>query len=143
MKHLFSIVLSIGLFLFGAGMSVKRGLFLMSAERANGQVESLTASNDRCGSKNSKHDCTKFSAKVNYSSAAGARGVISVAAGDARGYNQPVTRAALQPGSSVPVIFSSSDVTYAFRDTFFDIWVIPLGSLFGSGIFFVGALRRH
>ena len=143
MKRLFSVFLSIGLFVFGAGLGVKRGFFLLSAERTTGSVEAISASNGKCGSKSNKHDCTHFSANVVYSATNGTKGRISVGAGDARGHNQSVTLASLKPGTPVPVIYSPSDISNAFHDTFLDLWMIPLGSLLGSGFCMIGAIRQR
>lgn len=143
MRVLFNLAVAAVLFLVGAGFSIKRAVFLMGAERTAGVVQQLHASNGTCGSKNSKYDCTKYSGDVRFTAKSGGEGFLSVEAGQARGYNQPVSRASRQPGSQVPVVYSPKDLKNAFHDTFFNLWGAPLGTFMFSGFFLVGAVSRR
>jgi len=142
MRVLFNLVISVVLFAVGAVVGVKRAIFLMGAERGVGVVQQMHAANAECGGKH-KYACTRFTGDVRFVSKAGAEGNLSVSGGSVRGYDKPLTDSLLRPGSQVPVVFKPNDVKYAFRDTFVDLWMLPLGSLGGSGVFFLSALVRR
>lgn len=130
-------------FFFAIGTAAKRGIFLLSAKRTTGKVEQVTGSNSRCGSKNNKYDCTEYSAAVTYSSPSGEHGKLSVGAGSARGHDQPATKASLAVGGPVPILYSKKDINYAYRDSFGDLWGLPLGSFVGSAFCAIGAFFRR
>ncbi len=143
MRFLFMLALAAVCFVVGVGVSAKRAWFLLGAERTNGSVSQLHASNSRCGSKNNKYDCTQYDASVSFSSADGKKGMISVSAGSARGYNQPESKASLAIGAPIPVIYNPSDIADAFHDSFAALWGFPLGSFVGSGFFGLAAIGRR
>ncbi len=143
MRFIFSMITSVVLFLLGLGISAQRGMFLLTAERTSGTVSAIHGHNGRCGSKNNHYDCTEYQADVKYTSTKQEEAVIQVSAGSTRGHDQPMSHASLAVGAAVPVIYSKKDIKYAFRDSFFDLWALPIGSLFGSGVFFLGAFARR
>ncbi len=143
MGHLFSLLISLALGITGLGLGAKRMWFLSSAERTSGVVEDLEGYNSRCGGKNSKYDCTKFSAAVKFTSKTGSAGHLTVDAGSTRGNDQSTTHASRPVGSNVAIVYDPNDVTEAFEDSFMALWMWPAGSLGASVLFLVSALRRR
>ena len=98
--------------------------FLRHAERTTGSVIALQASNERCGSRRSRYDCTRFHANVAFFVRDDEHRLF-VDAGSARGHNRPLTGAKYRVASTVNVVFSAANPAHAYRDTWWDVWARP------------------
>lgn len=106
---------------------VNRINFLRTAERTVGKVSSLSASNGTCGSRRTRHSCTRFKARVDFTTRKGASAALSISAGNKRGYDQPLSYASLHTGDRVPVVYNPLDPSgEAYEDSFFGVWGTPL-----------------
>ena len=105
---------------------VDRTMFLWSAEETIGTVVELTGRNDRCGSRKTRHSCTKFSAQVEYATKSGSTHTLEISAGSARGHNQPTSRARVRKDGPVPVVYAPDQPTRAYENTLFGVWGAPL-----------------
>ncbi|MCC7070321.1 MAG: DUF3592 domain-containing protein [Deltaproteobacteria bacterium] len=132
-----------GILLVGAiGFAVDRLIFLASAEKTQGTVERITASNGRCGSKKNKYPCTRFEAEVAFTTKKGRDGEITVSAGSARGNNQPTSAADLSVGRGVPVVYNPRNPSKAYQDSLWGVWGTPLMMFIGQVATLFGSLSE-
>jgi len=103
--------------------------FVRTAAHTSGVVERVTGTNDRCGRKRSRHNCTRFRALVRYDVQARPY-FIDVSAGTARGPNQPISRSMYSIGSRERVAYDPRRPSRAYRDKVWDIWGAPLITFF-------------
>jgi hypothetical protein len=106
-----------------------RSIFLARAEETVGEVTNLTSVNSRCGSRRSRHACTKFSAEVRFFGAGDSQ-VLNVSAGSSRGHYRPLSAARHYRGERVNVVYNPRNPREAYRDTFWDVWSAPIVTLF-------------
>jgi Protein of unknown function (DUF3592) len=106
---------------------VDRTTFVVSARKVTATVESIAGSNDRCGRRRSKHNCTKFNATLHYI-VDSANYYLRVSAGSARGHDQPISRSDYAAGQSETVAYDPDKPQRAFRDTTWDIWGAPIAT---------------
>ena len=118
-----------------------RVMFLMKAEETVGTVADVTASNGRCGSRRSKHNCTRYGARVEYETGAGVHS-LSISAGSARGHSQPLSRARVQKNGRVPVVYSPDTPERSYENTVFGVWGAPLMAFFAQIATFIGSLTK-
>lgn len=115
--------------------------FLSRAEHGVGVVREVRAVNGRCGGKR-KHSCTKFFATVEFQAAgSGASGELE--AGDARGHDQPLSRASHQVGQSVPIVFDPNRPEEVHHDELWELWRFPLALLLFLVFTLVGSLTQE
>ncbi|MEZ0260368.1 MAG: DUF3592 domain-containing protein [Alphaproteobacteria bacterium] len=120
-------IISIALLLVIGWFVVDRIVFLQNAKRITGKVVSISAHNDRCGSRRTRYSCTRFDAKVQYTPPeTGKNYIMNLGAGSVRGHNQPVSRSGYQIGSGVQVAYDARKPETSYEDTFFGIWGTPL-----------------
>ncbi|NQD35904.1 DUF3592 domain-containing protein [Permianibacter sp. IMCC34836] len=121
-----------------------RLLFIAHAEKTTGTVTAVDASNGRCGGSKRRrsYDCTKFHADIEFA-ATDQSHTFSVSAGDARGHDQPVSRARHQVGDAVAVVYNPDRPDEAYRDNWFDIWSTPLFAAFGHLIALFGSMKER
>lgn len=98
--------------------------------------------NDRCGSKYSRYDCSKFMARIVFASTSTKKlGVISVPAGSVDGHAQSVRLANKHIGDKVAVRYDPSDLSRAYLDDAFDIWFTPIIVSVAPILLFFSSLR--
>lgn len=120
-------IISIALLLVIGWFVVDRIIFLQNAKRITGKVVSVSAHNDRCGSRRSRYSCTRFDALIQYTPPETGRSyTLSLGAGSARGYDQPVSRASYHIGQGVQVAYDGRKPEVSYEDSFFGIWGTPL-----------------
>lgn len=117
------LVLPLGYFVFD------RIEFVRTAQHTSGIIEHVTGTNDRCGRKRSRHDCTMFRATLRYD-VQGSQYRINVSAGNARGHDQPVSRSNYTIGAQEFVAYDPRRPSRAYRDKLWDVWGAPLVALF-------------
>jgi len=123
-------IISLVLLLVVAWFVVDRIMFLQTAKKAAGSVVSLTSHNDRCGSKRSRHSCTRYHAIVGYAAEeTGRRHSLKISAGTSRGHDQPLSNASMQMNDVVPVIYSSGNPDKVYEDTTYGVWGTPIIAL--------------
>ena len=114
----------------------------MSAETTVGEVITVDASDDTCGSKRSRHSCTKFTARVQYQTPPDLTFHILVSAGSARGHGQPVERAVPNVGDRLEVVYSTETPSRAYQNTLFGVWGVPLMAGFFHVATMIGSLTE-
>lgn len=119
-----------------------RLIFLAWSERTTGTVTTLAADNDRCGSKSSRHSCTRYQATVRYY-VRGEWYSLDVGAGRSRGHDQPLSLADYHAGDEVPVVYSAGRPQQAYRDSFWDVWSAPLMTFFFQISALFGSFRER
>jgi hypothetical protein len=126
---------------------IDRSIFLTTAEKAQGTVESIVADNGTCGSNRRSHSCTKFKAAVRYEARTGGTHIIEIDAGSAHGHNAPESSARYRVGGAVEVVYSQRDPSQAYQDTLFGIWFAPILAGIAQLAALAGSLaegrRRH
>lgn len=123
------------------GFAVRQASFLMTADRTTGTVTRVDGRNTSCGSKRNRHSCTRFDSVVRYD-VNGQPYFLTVDSGSARGYDQPESRASHPQGSGVRIVYSKSNPSRAYRDSFFDVWFGPLASAGGAVASALGSLSE-
>lgn len=108
-----------------------RLIFLQSAERVNGSVESLSSSNGRCGGgrRRRSYPCTRFNARVRFTTSAGQPSAVQLSAGSARGHDVSTASASRRVGQAVPIVYDPKSPTRAYEDTTWGVWGVPIMSL--------------
>jgi hypothetical protein len=120
-----------------------RVMFLKRAQHTTGSVVSVTARNDRCGGRRSRHSCTRFQAAVRYSpEGGGASYSLSLSGGDAYGYDQPVSRASYAVGQRVPVVYDPAHPEKSYEDSFTGVWGTPIMAFVFQIVFFFTSLTE-
>ena len=139
----FFFVISVVLLLPLGYFVVDRVQFVSSAQRVHGVVDHVTARNERCGRKRSRHNCTKFRALLTYE-VQSRQYQIEVSAGSSRGHNQPTSYADYRIGQLERVAFDPSQPSRAYRDKLWDIWGAPIATfLFQVAAFVAGISERR
>lgn len=110
------------------GFVVNRMLFLASAERTVGHVSHVQGRDTRCGSRRSRHACTRFDATVDYV-VGGATLTLDIDAGRTRGHGAHVSTADVGVGDAITVVHAPGGRP-AYQDTFFAVWGTPLITFF-------------
>lgn len=108
---------------------IDRISFVQVAQRTSGVVEDVWGHNGSCGRKRSRHDCTRYDARLRYQTSAGQYRIV-VSAGSARGHNQPVSRARYAVGAREIVAYDPRNPARAYRNKLWDIWGTPLVTFF-------------
>jgi len=121
---------------------VDRIQFVARAERVEGRVEEVRASNSSCGRRKSRRPCTKFNATISFVSNGGRWSSFRTEIGSARGHDQPLSRAPSRPGDGVPVLYDPTDISKACRDYFMDKWGAPLLALIFQVCTLLGSLTE-
>jgi hypothetical protein len=111
-----------------AGFVIERLAFIRSADTTDGTVISVDSRNGRCGGGRRKRSyaCTRFESTVEFVSKSGARYTLLVSSGSARGQNQPRSKARLQEGSLVPVIYDPTNPASVYENTVWGVWGMPI-----------------
>lgn len=137
-----------GALLVALGLFAWRGVFWLTAYETDGVVSAIESKNTQCGSKRSKHACTRFTAVLTFHAHDGSSHRTTTSAGEERGYSQPVTDADRRVGEHLPVLYSPLDPDDACHDSVWDVWgapilamVVQVITLFGS--FFEGKKRHY
>jgi hypothetical protein len=100
-------------------------IFVVTADRTAGAVETVRAENGRCGRRRSRYDCTRYEATIRYHVQSRDHR-IQIGAGSMKGHDQPVANAYYAPDDIVPVAYSRRNPQWAYRDEVFDIWRAPI-----------------
>jgi hypothetical protein len=112
--------------------------FVVTARPVSAEVSRVTSQNDRCGSRRSKYNCTKYYATLRYE-VQGRWHQISVSAGRQRGHNQPLSGARYRSGDREAVKYDPRQPWRAYRNTLWDIWGAPLMTFFMQIAMFVAS----
>jgi hypothetical protein len=145
------------MFLGGAGSGVVAlvfAVFLGTADHADGKVSKITTSQSctsltgtsatrRIG--RSTRDCTTyFWAEVAYAEKNGDRHTVTVDAGEARGRNEPVSKAQHKVGDRIAVSYSRPVPGWAYREGFGPVaaafwwWArFPMVAVVGPAVFWI------
>jgi hypothetical protein len=120
--------ISMVLLLIAGGFAIERLWFLSQAEKTQGTVTQVTASNGQCGGgrRRSSHACTRFTAHIGFAAPGGNSGGITIGAGNSRGHGQPITRANYRVSQKVPVVYDPHNVARAYHDSLMSIWNVPI-----------------
>lgn len=123
------------------GLFVKQALLLASAQTTTGHVVSVTSKDGRCGSRRSKHNCTRFSSTIEFT-VDGTTHTLQRSAGRTRGHGRPVSDADRQVGDAVAVVHGAGGKpAYAGKG---DVWMAPILTLvFGAGAGAGGLVRKR
>ena len=129
-------------------------VFLGTADHAEGKVAKITTS-ESCRSVTSTsstrragratRDCTTyFWAEVAYAEKNGGRHTVTVDAGEARGRNEPVTKALHKVGDPIPVSYSRPVPDWAYREGLGPVaaafwwWArFPMVAVVGPAVFWI------
>jgi Protein of unknown function (DUF3592) len=134
-------IISVILLLVVAGFACQRAVFLQSARRIEGKVVGVTATDSRCGSRRSRHDCTRFKAHVKYTPPETGRDyTLDISAGSAYGNFQPLEKARLHTGESVKIAYNPQSPQTAYEDTFWGIWGTPVSIMIAQIVAFFSSL---
>jgi hypothetical protein len=136
----FLLVVAAALLVAAVGLGVERLVFLQRAKRTMGDVVDVDATNDRCGSnRRTRYACTRFSATVRFTPAAGETATHVVDAGDSRGHDMPVSAAKLHEGDLVPIVYDPSRPRRAYRGSG-EVWSAPGIAVLGGVVTLIVAL---
>lgn len=138
-KHRILFIISIALFAAFCYSAISRLLFLARAERDVGVVCEVRSENSLCG-RRGRYLCTKFYAVVELR-ADGCWSSPYFAAGSAKDYNQPLSRALYKVGDRVPVVFDPDHPEGALRDKLWDLWGISFVVLLLQIVTLVASFR--
>ena len=133
---------SLALLFAGIGYASHRALFLSRAEETVGEVVKLSASNDRCGGRRNRYDCTKFEAEVEFFINDNSY-LLDVSAGQSRGHDQPLVFANYSRGSQVPIVYDPRHPETAFRNEFGDLWGGPIVTFVFQIVAFIAGYRKQ
>ncbi|HEY0682935.1 MAG TPA: hypothetical protein VGD45_11440 [Steroidobacter sp.] len=119
---------------------IDRAHFVWTSRTVMSSVESVTASNGRCGAKG-RYNCTRYKAKLKYR--IGERMYwLRVSAGSERGHNQPLSNARHHRNQLVQVAYDPRNPSRAYRNSLFDIWGAPILTFFLQICAFIGSLTE-
>lgn len=121
---------------------VDRSVFVWSSQPVASTVESISAENDRCGSRKRRYRCTKFSATLKYR-VDGVTYSIVASAGSARGHDRPSSEARHHIDEQVRVIYDVRTPARAYRDMFWDIWGAPVLNVIIQVCAFIASLSER
>ena len=138
-RPMYAIISSV-LLVVVVGYIIERVSFLRRAERTVGIVTEISSFNGRCGTRRSKHDCTKFYAKVHFTPMNTENiYLLEISAGSKRGHYQPISFANLKKNDSVPVVYDPHNPKKSYEDSLWGVWGTPImifffqiGSFFSS-----------
>jgi len=126
-QHPFYFIISIVLLVVVLGYVCNRVVFLQNARRVEGKVVSVTGTDSTCGSRRSRHSCTRFDAVVQYKAPETGRDyTVRLKAGTAYGRFQELEKARLRMGEQVRIAYDPNAPHKSFEDTFYGIWGTPL-----------------
>ncbi len=131
-KQPFFLFIAVALLVVVAWFVMDRIIFLRTAEKTVGKVTHISFVDNRCGGRKRRHRCTRFTAHVQYVPLAGRLYNMNVSAGDVRGHGQPISRASLQVGSRVVVVYDPKNPAKAYEDSLFGVWGAPLMAFFAQ-----------
>lgn len=105
------------------GLYVQESLFQLTARTTMAVVESVHGTNDRCGSKRNRHNCTEFDATLRYTAGetVPVRYTLEVSAGSARGSDQPSSLADLHRGDEVEILYDPDNPEESCLNSWGDI----------------------
>jgi hypothetical protein len=119
-----------------------RTIFVVTADRAMGTVETVRAENGRCG-RRPRHDCTRYEAVVRYMVQSRDHR-IAVGAGSEKGLDQPLASAYYAPDDLVMIAYSRRNPQRAYRDEVADIWGTPIVTFIAQlALFFSAFFGRN
>jgi hypothetical protein len=142
-KQPFFALIALALLVAAGWFVMDRLTFLHTAERTAGKVVSVSARNDRCGGRRSRHSCTRYTAHINFSPlhSSGTYN-LSISAGSHRGYDQPVNYASHTTGDAVQVVYNPKKPDEAYEDSLMGVWGTPIMLAIGQLISFFTSLTE-
>jgi hypothetical protein len=141
-------LLALVLLVASVGVAVYRVSFVLSSERASGEIVALVATATECkksrGSGKSRYtryyDCTRFHARVAYTTASGARLTASLAAGETQGHTSDTSHASRSVGQRVPLLYDPTKPSRVLEDSRVGVWGLPACLVAGSLLAFLVSL---
>jgi hypothetical protein len=142
-KQTWLFVVSLLALALAAMLGLRQAKFLADAEKAMGEVTTISRSNSRCGRKNHRYGCTEFAAVVVFTARSGQTGSITVPAGSTRGLDMPSSNADYRAGDTVPIIYDPDHMDRAYQNTTWGIWSAPLIALIVHLATLVGSMTER
>lgn len=105
--------------------TAERVWFLSRAVEVTAEVTALDSRDARCGGRKARHNCTKFTATLEFPTETGVQSV-RYSAGKARGHGEPVAKARYHVGETMALLYDAKNPKKTVKDTFWSIWGMPI-----------------
>lgn len=120
---------------------VDRIQLLQVWERVTWKVINITSYNSRCWGKH-KHDCTEYTAYVDFTTLVGQKSEFTVSGWDSYWHNQPISDSFRRIWEPVKVIYDPKNISRVYEDTLWGVWWVPIMTFFFQILSFFSAFTE-